>query len=222
MKISLPAVAPSLLAANVECIEKELKTAEEAGCHFLHFDVMDGRFVPNTSFSLSFFEKIKNLHTMINDVHIMVSDPLTEGVAYAEAGADIVTFHYEACKDNEERMAVIEAIRKAGSNVGMSIKPSTPAEDALSLLPHLDLILVMSVEPGKGGQSFLPSAVDKITLLRKTIDEAGLNTLIEVDGGINETTGLLVKKAGADLLVAGSYLFGHEDFALRVKKLVND
>jgi len=104
----------------------------------------------------------------------------------------------------------------------MSIKPSTPAEDALSLLPHLDLILVMSVEPGKGGQSFLPSAVDKVTLLRRTIDEAGLNTLIEVDGGINETTGLLVKKAGADLLVAGSYLFGHEDFALRVKKLVND
>jgi ribulose-phosphate 3-epimerase len=150
----------------------------------------------------------------------MVANPLDLGPAYAKAGADIVTFHYEALIDDEARKLCIAKIKKAGAKVGMSVKPNTSPTVLFPFLKQLDLVLVMSVEPGKGGQAFMPNALDKIKVLREAIDERHLRTLLEVDGGINAETGKQCVTAGADVLVAGSYLYGHEDFKARVQGLL--
>jgi len=218
-------VAPSLLSADKNHIVDEIAKAGEAGAKFLHIDIMDGVFVPNTSFTFDFVANVLTIPSpMVYDVHIMVSNPRVLGPKYAKAGADVVTFHYEACFSDLERRSVIAAIRRAGAKVGMSIKPATPVALLLPFVEDLDLVLVMSVEPGKGGQPFLDEALGKIASLRDFIDHSSPNgpkCLIEVDGGINEETGRLAAKAGADVLVAGSYLFGHDDFAQRVKGLLS-
>ena len=156
---------------------------------------------------------------MINDVHIMVYDPLKYAKEYIEAGADIITFHLEACKNSAEVQQTIDFIRSKGVKVGLSIKPKTDVKELLPWLDKIDLALIMSVEPGFGGQKFIPNALDKISFLRKYIDSNNLAVLIEVDGGINDETGKLCADAGVDILVAGSYLFNKDDIKERINKI---
>lgn len=203
-------VAPSLLSADKSKLLDEILEVERFGATYLHWDVMDGIFVPNVSYKVEDVKKFAKVHHMVNDVHIMVSDPEIEAPMFIKAGADLLTFHIEAVKSHMEASKLIDVIHKMGAKAGLSIKPMTSAESIFDLLPKLDLVLVMSVEPGFGGQKFMPMAVDKIKALRKEIDIKGYNCLIEVDGGINEETGKLCKEAGVDILVAGSYIFGHD------------
>ncbi|MCQ3034839.1 MAG: ribulose-phosphate 3-epimerase [Bacilli bacterium] len=212
-------VSPSILAANKERLVEEVKLAESLGAEFLHFDVMDGKFVPNTSYTIADLDKIAPHHTMVNDVHIMVVDPEVEAIDFANHGADIVTFHIEALNDEKRVNELIKNLHKLNCKVGISVKPNTEVEVLYLYLNKIDLALVMSVEPGKGGQKFMPLALEKIAKLRKYIDENKCECLIEVDGGINAETGKLCKDAGADVLVAGSYLFGHEDIKERIESL---
>lgn len=212
-------IAPSILSADFKHLEEDILKVQEAGAKWLHFDVMDGHFVPNISFGLPVLKSIKGCHNMINDVHIMIDNPLKYAQRFVETGADYLTFHYEACKDLDECREVIKVIHEAGGKAGISIKPRTKVEAILPLLGEVDLVLVMSVEPGFGGQEFIKEALGKIFLLQYHIKKDELNTLIEVDGGINDITGRQCILAGANVLVAGSYLFGHDDVKERIKKL---
>ena len=213
-------IAPSILSADFKHLEEEIKLVESLGAEWLHFDVMDGHFVPNISFGQPVLKGIAKCHNMVNDVHIMISDPFKYAPEFIKAGADILTFHYEACTNDKEVFQVIDLIHDYGAKAGLSIKPNTPIDKVLPFLYSLDLVLIMSVEPGFGGQSFIDSSVSKILRLRDYIDENNIkNVLIEVDGGINEETAKVCKLAGVDVLVAGSYLFGHEDIKERIEKL---
>ena len=209
-------IAPSILAANFFNIKKDLDLLKKNKIKWLHFDVMDGHFVNNISFGVPVFESLKPQHKFINDVHIMVEDPLKWGVIFAQKGADYVTFHLEACGANREVREIIKAIKENGSKVGLSIKPDTPASTLFPFLEEIDLILVMSVEPGFGGQGFISSVLDKVVQLREKIDAQKHKVLIEIDGGINNESATLARKAGVDVLVAGSYLFGREDIKDRI------
>ena len=212
-------VSPSLLAADKNSLGNEIKLAESAGCEYIHWDIMDGKFVPNVSFKASVVKEFSKSHKMVNDVHIMVADPAIEAPMFVGCGADLVTFHIEAVNSIEEAKKIIDKLHSLNCKAGISIKPATGVEAVEPILDKVDLVLVMSVEPGKGGQKFMPMALEKIAKLRNIIDKNRLNCLIEVDGGINDETGNMCRKAGADILVAGSYLFGHDDFVERVKKL---
>ncbi|XMB85612.1 ribulose-phosphate 3-epimerase [Mycoplasmatota bacterium WC44] len=191
-------LSPSVLAADRENIEKEIKELEEYNVEWLHLDVMDGIFVPATTFDQRFVEKIRPLTKMFFDVHLMVTNPIDLIKDYVTAGADLITFH---CESQENSLEVIKLIKSFGIKAGISIKPMTQVSEIKHLLDYVDLVLVMSVEPGKGGQKFMPNALDKIKELK------GGNYLIEVDGGVNEATGKQCIDAGADVLVAGTFVF---------------
>ena len=212
-------IAPSILSADFNNLKEEIKLVESLGAEFLHFDVMDGHFVPNISFGIPVLKNIAHSHHMVNDVHIMISDPLKYAENFVNSGADYLTFHYEACASDEEINKVIDIIHSNGARAGLSIKPNTPVEVLDKFFNKLDLVLIMSVEPGFGGQSFIPSALGKIKYCREKIDSLGHPCLIEVDGGINQETGKLCREAGVDVLVAGSYLFGHKDIKERIEGL---
>lgn len=212
-------IAPSLLSADKEHLKDEIKKVEALGCEYIHWDIMDGIFVPNKSFPVSAVKENAKCHKMVNDVHIMVADPNKVAPEFIEAGADIVTFHYEALECPVCCGKLIKKIHELGCKAGISIKPKTNVKVLKELVKKVDLVLVMSVEPGKGGQAFIPSALGKIKKLRKWIDKDNLNCLIEVDGGINAETGAKCRKAGVDILVAGSYLYGHDDTKERVESL---
>ena len=179
---------------------------------------MDGHFVPNISFGMPVLKSIAHTTKLFNDVHIMIDDPLTYGPEFVKAGANLVTFHYEAVNEDQVEK-VISTIKESGAKVGLSIKPKTSVDKIIKYLDKIDLVLVMSVEPGFGGQSFIENSLDKIKYLRKYIDENKLNVLIEVDGGINEETAKKCRLAGVDVLVAGSYLFNKTDTKERISKL---
>ena len=212
-------IAPSILSADFNNLLLDIKRVEKAGAEYLHFDVMDGHFVPNISFGQPVLKNISSSHKMINDVHIMISEPKRYALEFLEAGADLLTFHFEACKNEEEIHEIISLIHSKNKKAGISIKPNTKVEVLLPFIKEVDLILIMSVEPGFGGQKFMDSALPKVAFLRKYIDENKCDTLIEIDGGINETTAKLAVEAGVDILVAGSYLFGHDDLEERLEKI---
>ena len=212
-------IAPSLLSADKDHLDLEIKKVEKLGVEYIHWDIMDGIFVPNKNFSPSIVKKFAKTHKMINDVHIMVADPIKETSDYIKAGADIVTFHWEAVEQPNIVKEIADMCHNSGIKVGISIKPKTSVKEIEQIIGLVDLVLVMSVEPGKGGQSFIPSALKKIKQIRKIIDKFNYDCLIEVDGGINKVTGEKCRKAGADILVAGSYLFGHDDIKERIESL---
>ncbi len=212
-------VSPSLLAADFRFLDREIKQVSTSGCKYLHFDVMDGAFVPNISFGVPVLASLAGNYPLVFDVHIMIKRVLKYIPAFLAAGADIVTFHYEAFRKVEQIKKAIAMIHSVGKKAGISIKPHTPIEVLSPFIKELDLVLIMSVEPGFGGQKFDPKALEKIRELKKLIAANESQALIEVDGGINEITGPQARKAGANILVAGSYLFGHDDFQARVEKL---
>ena len=211
-------VAASILSADFANLHKDCTRLLEAGADVMHFDVMDGHFVPNISYGAPVLTCLHAaLPDVFYDVHLMISDPARYAADFAKAGADLITFHLEAVPDTVEE--VIAAIRATGCQVGISIRPGTPVEAVFPYLGAVDLILVMSVEPGFGGQKFLPATPARIAAIRAERSRLGCNTLIEVDGGINTVTGPQCIEAGVDWLVAGNSLFRAEDPAAVVRVL---
>lgn len=210
-------IAPSLLSANWDVIQKELDDIVVGGASWVHFDVMDGKFVPATTFTPEQLRDVNNRCGLISDVHIMVVDPIGEATKYAAAGADIITFHYEATTDP---MQVINHIKSLGCKVGISLKPATPLEKIIPFIPYINLVLVMTVEPGKGGQAFMHDQVEKIRELKNL--KSKFNFIIEVDGGINQETSKIAIDAGADVLVAGSYIFKSNDRTAAIRSLIHE
>ena len=209
-------VAPSILSANFNNLVEEIKLCE--GAEFVHIDVMDGHFVPNITIGACVIKNLKKEIDKVLDVHLMITDPYKYSPDFIKAGADIVTFHYESDSDVKK---TIELIKSYNVKVGLSIKPGTSVDVLKPYLKDLDLVLVMSVEPGFGGQKFMDSALDKIKTLAKLKQEEGYHYLIEVDGGINTETGKLVRDAGCEVVVAGSYIFKSENYAEKINYLKN-
>lgn len=196
-------ISPSVLTADFLDLKNDIERLEKAGVDMLHLDVMDGIFVPNISFGVPVIKSIKKYSTVPLDVHLMIDRPHRYVKEFAQV-SDILGFHYEAGSDVAE---TLKEIKSYGVKTCLTIKPQTPAEAIFEFLPLCDMVLVMSVEPGFGGQSFMPSALPKLEALRKECDRQGLKVDLEVDGGINGETAELAVKAGANVLVAGSYLF---------------
>ena len=213
-------ISPSVLGADFLNFEQEVEKMIAAGVKWIHFDVMDGHFVKNISFGNLFLKRITNRIDLVKDVHIMIENPLSMVEKYAECGANYLTFHYEACKDDKEVFDVIDKIHECGMKAGISVKPETPVAKIFPFLHSLDLVLIMSVEPGRGGQKFIDLTLNKIVGLKNKINEEKVQVLISVDGGVNDVTGPDCVKVGADVLVVGQYLFGHEDFEERYKRLL--
>lgn len=207
-------VSASILNADLLHLEKEVRRLEEAGADMLHYDVMDGMFVPNISFGLPVMKAISDTTKLFMDVHLMIQRPHVYIQDFVQAGADMITFHLESESDPLETICAIHA---AGCKAGLSLKPDTPGNAVKPYLDHLDNILIMTVEPGFGGQSFMYHMLDKICEVHKMI--AGKPIMLQVDGGINAETAQLVSASGADLLVAGSYLFRYTDLREAVRSL---
>ena len=211
-------VAPSILSADFGNLERDIKMIDHSAAEWVHIDVMDGVFVPNISFGFPVMKPVRKATTKILDVHLMIVNPEKYVKRFAEAGADYVTFHHEACADPR---ATIAEIKAAGAKAGVSIKPATPAEAIFDYLAELDMVLVMSVEPGFGGQSFIPDSLDKVRTLRKEIDAKGYNCLIEIDGGISAKNAREVFEAGVDVVVAGSSVFNSENPEQAITDILN-
>lgn len=202
-------IAPSLLSCDFTELKEEVRRLEEAGVDYLHFDVMDGRFVPNISFGLPILAQLREITELTIDSHLMIEEPERYIEAFAEAGSDIITVHIEAtCHIHR----AIQQIKQTGKKAGVTLNPGTSVEQLLPVLQEVDLVLVMTVNPGFGGQSFIGSMADKIQFLADYRMQHRLDFEIEVDGGVNEQTAAVCRQAGADVLVAGSYFFGHEDY----------
>ena len=209
-------VMASMLAADFGCLEREVRRAEEGGADGLHLDVMDGHFVPNITFGPMVVAAVRKITSLYLDVHLMIEEPGRYIARFVESGADGVTVHVEACRQPAEE---IEAIRSLDVEAGVSLNPETPVESVQPFLNLLNGVLVMSVHPGFGAQAFMPSALEKIRKLREWTDRAGLDVQIMVDGGINGSTAELVREAGADVLVAGTAVFGGGEIAKRIRML---
>ena len=201
-------IAPSILSADFSKLGAEVTEICSYGIDFLHIDVMDGEFVPNISFGAGVMKSLNAVAAVPYDVHLMISEPVRYIKDFVTENTEYITIHYEACKDVQ---GTLGEIKKSGVRAGISIKPGTPVRKLENLLKSVDMVLVMSVEPGFGGQSFMPEALDKIKELVEIRERNGYDFSIEVDGGINEATSRLVREAGADILVAGSAVFKADD-----------
>ena len=210
-------IAPSILSANFAAMGEAVRKLKEQGADWVHFDVMDGNFVPNITFGPDMCKALRPLTDLPLDVHLMVEHPSDWIEPFKKAGADILTIHAESSERHLHR--ALQAIRAAGIQAGIVLNPATPISACIHLLPECDLVLLMSVNPGFGGQSFIPETLNKIHALRKEIDARGLETLIEIDGGVNPDTAKQCIEAGADVLVAGSAVFKAPDPAAMIRAL---
>ena len=213
-------IAPSILSADFSRLGNEITDIRSGGADYIHFDVMDGEFVPNISIGIPVLKSLRKITDMFIDVHLMITTPLRFAKAFCDAGADLVVFHVEA--DSYQNISdAIDVVKAQGKKVGLAVKPRTPAAVLYPFIERLDLVLVMTVEPGFGGQSFMPDQLPKIKELRHEIERRGLDCELEVDGGVDPVTARLVKDAGADVLVAGSAVFGKPDRAAQIAAIRN-
>lgn len=211
-------IAPSVLSANFLYLGEDIKTCEDGGASMIHIDVMDGVFVPNISIGVPIVKAIRKATKLPLDVHLMIVDPIKYVKVFADAGADLITVHIEACDNIKE---TINEIRKSGCKVGVSIKPYTDIRALETVMNELDMVLVMSVEPGFGGQAYMDVATEKIAYLRKYITENNLDIDIQVDGGINKDTISIAAKAGANVFVAGTAVFDAKKPKLAINELID-
>ena len=213
-------IAPSILSADFSRLGNEITDIRSGGADYIHFDVMDGEFVPNISIGIPVLKSLRKITDMFIDVHLMITTPLRFAKAFCDAGADLVVFHVEA--DSYQNISdAIDVVKAQGKKVGLAVKPRTPAAVLYPFIERLDLVLVMTVEPGFGGQSFMPDQLPKIKELRHEIVRRGLDCELEVDGGVDPVTAKLVKEAGANVLVAGSAVFGKPDRAAQIEAIRN-
>lgn len=210
-------ISPSMLSADFGNLERDTKMIDRSAAEWVHIDVMDGVFVPNISFGFPVMKPIRKATSKVLDVHLMIVEPEKYVRRFVEAGADYVTFHYEATENID---LCIDEIHAAGAKAGISIKPKTDPEVLKDILPKVDMVLVMSVEPGFGGQSFMPDSLDKVRTLVAMREEIGLNFIIEIDGGISSQNAGEVFAAGAEALVAGSAVFGAPDPEAEIVKML--
>lgn len=213
-------IAPSILSADFSRLGEEIADIRSGGADYIHFDVMDGEFVPNISIGIPVLKSLRKITDMFIDVHLMITTPLRFAKAFCDAGADLVVFHVEA--DSYQNISdAIDVVKAQGKKVGLAVKPRTPAAVLYPFIERLDLVLVMTVEPGFGGQSFMPDQLPKIKELRHEIERRGLDCELEVDGGVDPVTAKLCKAAGANVLVAGSAVFGKADRAAQIAAIRN-
>ena len=210
-------IAPSILSANFAKMGEEVQSLERNGADLVHCDVMDGVFVNNITFGLKMVEDLRKITTLPLDCHLMIVHPEKYVERFAKAGADIITVHWEACQDNLKE--VLELIKSTGVKCGAVINPDTPVEKIKEVIPLCDMVLVMSVFPGFGGQKFIPSALDKLREIRAMIDGLGKDIDLQIDGGVTEENVEIIKEAGANVIVAGSAVFKAEDRAEIISKL---
>lgn len=212
-------ISPSILSADFANLERDIKLVERNGADWIHVDVMDGHFVPNITIGIPVTAALKRVASVPLDVHLMIENPEKYAQDFIKAGADVLTFHYEAMQNDEEVFKLIRLIKDCGVKAGLSIKPKTAPEKVLPFLAEADLLLVMTVEPGFGGQKFMPECAQKIKVIRKN---APSTLIVQVDGGINAETGRVCRDFGANSLVAGNYIYKSADIKSAIESLRNN
>ncbi len=214
--MSTTIIAPSILSADFGALKADIEAIEKAGAEWIHCDIMDGHFVPNISYGPMIVAQVNKMTELTLDVHLMITEPMRYLEEFAKAGSDIITVHADACENLE---ATIDKIHELGCKAGVAVNPDKPISLFTDLLPKIDMVLIMSVYAGFGGQSFLPEVMTKVSEVAALVKEQGLTVDIQVDGGVNAETAKVCRDAGANALVAGSYVFGGDDYKQRIDSI---